>query len=293
MYAIKYSLIVLLAVAAYAQAGGAASVVAQKSKVKRFTYSYATEMTFMNECTQGANQEVCYCVFDKIKQQYSEADYWKLENDLKNDVKHPEYLSFLTIAVDECDSEYAEKQNENDKFVADIDRVLKEVAGLQTTDKTVLGGRRGKTDGGLYDDYTESSYDGAGDGLAPLFVGGGGGISTKAKGNIKTPSAQDLDIKSNKASRTSGDIMKVVRQRTPGLRHIYNNYLKKKPGFWGRIALKFTIAPNGEVISISVTSSTTGYGEFDAAIKGAVQNWTFSKVKEGNTTVTIPFTFSE
>jgi TonB family protein len=293
MYAIKYSLIVLLAVAAYAQAGGAASVVAQKSKVKRFTYSYATEMTFMNECTQGANQEVCYCVFGKIKQQYSEADYWKLENDLKNDVKHPEYLSFLTIAVDECDSEYAEKQNENDKFVADIDRVLKEVAGLQTTDKTVLGGRRGKTDGGFNEGYAEGGDGGIGDGLSDLFGGGGGGISTKAKGDIKIPSARDIDIKTGSGSRSAADIMKVVRQRTPGLRHIYNKFSKEKPGFQGKVILKFTIAPGGEIISISIASSTTGFGKFDAAIKSAVGNWTFSRVKEGNTTVTIPFTFAE
>jgi len=277
----------------YAQAGGAASVVAQKSKVKRFTYSHTTEMTFMNECTQKANQDVCFCVFGKIKQQYSEADYWKLENDLKNNVKLPEYLSFLTTAVDECDSEYADKQNENDIILADIDRILKEVAGLQTTDKTVLEGHYSKADGGLYDGYAKSSHDGAGDGLAPLFVSGGGGIATKAKGHIKTPSARDIDISAGGGSRSAADIMQVVRQRTPGLRHIYNKFLKEKPGFQGRIALEFTIAPNGEVISISVTSSTTGYGEFDAAIKGAVNRWTFRKVKEGTTTVTIPFSFSE
>ena len=87
--------------------------------------------------------------------------------------------------------------------------------------------------------------------------------------------------------------MKVVRQRTPGLRHIYNKFLKKKPGFQGKVTLKFTIAPGGEVVSIAVVSSTTGYTEFDSEIKGAVGRWTFSKVKSGNTTVTIPFTFSE
>jgi TonB family protein len=84
-----------------------------------------------------------------------------------------------------------------------------------------------------------------------------------------------------------------VRQRTPGLRHIYNKFLKKKPGFQGKVTLKFTIAPGGEIISISIASSTTGYGEFDGEIKGAVSRWKFSKVKSGNTTVTIPFTFSE
>ena len=181
----------------------------------------------------------------------------------------------------------------NQKFTKDIDKVLKDVAGLQTTGKTVLGGRRGKADGGFNEGYAEGGAGGIGDGLAGLFGGGGGGISTKAKGNIKTPSARDIDMGAGGGSRSAADIMKVVRQRTPGLRHIYNKFLKKKPGFQGKVTLKFTIAPGGEVISISMASSTTGYGEFDAQIKNAVGNWTFSKVKSGNTTVTIPFTFSE
>ena len=181
----------------------------------------------------------------------------------------------------------------NQKFTKDIDKVLKDVAGLQTTGKTVLGGRRGKADGGFNEGYAEGGAGGIGDGLAGLFGGGGGGISTKAKGNIKTPSARDIDMGAGGGSRSAADIMKVVRQRTPGLRHIYNKFLKKKPGFQGKVTLKFTIAPGGEVISISIASSTTGYGEFDAQIKNAVGNWTFSKVKSGNTTVTIPFTFSE
>ena len=59
----------LLGFATFTYAGGTASVVAQKSKTKEFSYSYETEMLFMNECTQGANQRVCHCVFSKIKQQ--------------------------------------------------------------------------------------------------------------------------------------------------------------------------------------------------------------------------------
>ena len=181
----------------------------------------------------------------------------------------------------------------NQKFSKDIDKVLKDVAGLQTTGKTVLGGRRGKADGGFNEGYAEGGSGGIGDGLAGLLGGGGGGIATKAKGSIKTPSERDIDMGAGGGSRSAADIMKVVRQRTPGLRHIYNKFLKKKPGFQGKVTLKFTIAPGGEVISIAIASSTTGYGEFDAQIKNAVGNWTFSKVKSGNTTVTIPFTFSE
>ena len=181
----------------------------------------------------------------------------------------------------------------NQKFSKDIDKVLKDVAGLQTTGKTVLGGRRGKADGGFNEGYAEGGSGGIGDGLAGLLGGGGGGIATKAKGSIRTPSERDIDMGAGGGSRSAADIMKVVRQRTPGLRHIYNKFLKKKPGFQGKVTLKLTIAPGGEIISISIASSTTGYGEFDGEVKTAVSRWKFSKVKSGNTTVTIPFTFSE
>jgi TonB family protein len=181
----------------------------------------------------------------------------------------------------------------NQKFTKDIDKVLKDVAGLQTTGKTVLGGRRGKANGGFNEGYAEGGSGGIGDGLAGLLGGGGGGIATKAKGSIKTPSMRDIDMGAGGGSRSAADIMKVVRQRTPGLRHIYNKCLKKKPGFQGKVTLRFTIAPGGEIISISTVSSTTGFAEFDSEVKNAVSRWTFSKVKSGNTTVTIPFTFSE
>ncbi|MCQ2097510.1 MAG: TonB family protein [Fibrobacter sp.] len=150
----------------------------------------------------------------------------------------------------------------NQKFSKDIDKVLKEVAGLQTSGKTVLGGDSG-------------------------------GISTKAKGSFRTPSEHDISMSGGDGSRNKADIMKVIKQRTPGLRHTYNKFLKKKPGFAGKVTLKLTIAPSGEIISISIASSTTGYTEFDNEIKTAVSRWKFSPVQSGNTTVTIPFSFEE
>ena len=130
-------------------------------------------------------------------------------------------------------------------------------------------------------------------GLAGLLGGGSGGNSTKAKGSIRTPSERDISMSGGDGYRSKADIMKVIKQRTPGLRHIYNKFLKKKPGFAGKVTLKFTIAPGGEIISIAIASSTTGFDEFDNEIKSAVSRWKFGTVKSGNTTVTLPFTFSE
>lgn len=179
------------------------------------------------------------------------------------------------------------------KFAKDIDKVLKNVAGLQTSGKTELGGRRGKADGAFNDGYAEGGSGGIGDMLGGLMGGGGGAISTKAKGSIKAPSERDIDMGSGGGSRSAAEIMAVVRSRTPGLRHIYNKHLKLRPGFSGKVTLKFTIAPGGDVISISVASSSTGYDEFDSEIKDAVSRWRWKAIKSGNVTVSIPFTFSE
>jgi TonB family protein len=129
--------------------------------------------------------------------------------------------------------------------------------------------------------------------LGGLMGGGGGAIGTSTKGRIKPPSARDIDMGSGGGSRSASEIMKVVRARTPGLRHVYNKFLKKKPGFSGKVTLRFTISPGGKIVKISVAGSSTGYGEFDNAIKSKVKRWKFKKIKSGNTTVTIPFTFTE
>ncbi len=178
-------------------------------------------------------------------------------------------------------------------FAKDIDKVLKNTNGLQVTGKTKIGEVRGKVNGGFNEGLFAGGSGGIGNDISSLIGGPVGAISTKSMGNAKAPGENEIEWGSGPASRSATDIMKVVRQRTPGLRHVYNKYLKKKPGFQGKVTLKFTIAPGGEIISIALVSSTTGYGEFDSEIKNSVGRWKFSKVKSGNTTVTIPFTFSE
>ena len=179
-------------------------------------------------------------------------------------------------------------------FAKDIDKVLKRTNGLQTTGKTRLGERAGKVNGAFNEGVAEGGGGGLGNAMGNLFGGSGGAINTKSlKGNMKTPDVRDIDVGSGPGSRSAADIMKIVRQRTPGLRHIYSKHLKKNPGFEGKVTLKFTIAPGGEIINIAIVSSTTGYAAFDNDIRNMVGSWTFSKIKSGNTVVTVPFTFTE
>jgi TonB family protein len=196
------------------------------------------------------------------------------------------------------------------------DPAKNDLASQQTaeiTDKDELGSRRGSaTDGfnflptgtftqsfsdyatgGFNAGYAEGCSGGIGDMLGSLMGGSAGCIGTKAKGSLKAPSARDIDMGSGDGSRSKQEIMQVVNARMPGLRNIYNKYLKLKPDFSGKVVLKFTIAPGGDIISIAIVSSTTDYSDFDNAVKSMVATWKWKVIKSGNTTPTIPFNFTE
>jgi len=95
--------------------------------------------------------------------------------------------------------------------------------------------------------------------------------------------------------RSKVDIMQVVNACMYTLKKVYNDYLEEKPGLTGKVTLKFTIVPKGDITSISIVSSTTGYPVFDEAIKNEVAKWKWKiiAIEGGNVTPTIPFNFTE
>ena len=110
----------------------------------------------------------------------------------------------------------------------------------------------------------------------------------KTSGWVKFLWTKDVKVR---GSRSAEDVAEIMRQRSPGLKHIYNKFLKKKPGFEGRVVLRLEIASSGEVLHTAVAYSSTGYEEFDNAIRDYVGQMTFGEVESGSTKVTIPFTF--
>jgi TonB family protein len=117
------------------------------------------------------------------------------------------------------------------------------------------------------------------------------GISGEVNGGY--PHLLLFNADSSKVARSKEEIMQVVNTNMSSLRKIYNKYLEQKPGFGGKIIIKFTINPSGDIISINIVSSETGYPDFDNAIKDAIITWKWKAIKSGNTTPTIPFNFSE
>lgn len=97
----------LLLTAAVAYAGGAAALAAKKSNSKGYTFTPATQYAFMTDCGKDANRQVCGCVLAKLQMQYSEKAYLQMDGDLQKGIENPDFVKFITEAVEGCDSLYA------------------------------------------------------------------------------------------------------------------------------------------------------------------------------------------
>jgi TonB family protein len=184
----------------------------------------------------------------------------------------------------------------NQKFAKDLDKVMNSVSGLTKTGQTRLGARRGKVDGGWNEGYAVGGSGGVDDLLGGLWGGDAGPLGVKAKGGLglKAPRASDIDMGQESGQRSTESILRVIRQHTPGLRHTYNKHLKTNPGFKGKVTLKFSIAPSGSIVELTIVGTTTGVPEFDQEIRNKVKSWRFEPIKgKANDVVTVPFTFSE
>lgn len=127
----------------------------------------------------------------------------------------------------------------------------------------------------------------------------------KSNGAVSAPTDDELKLV-NGAEHDKAPILKVIRQRTPGLRHIYNKHLKKnrvkaclknnhddiKPDFNGMIVFKLNVNADGSVQKAEIQSSNTGNKDFDDEVKRALSHWKFPKLKSSEV-VTFPITFFE
>jgi TonB family protein len=94
--------------------------------------------------------------------------------------------------------------------------------------------------------------------------------------------------------RSTASILAVVKSRSPGLRHLYNQHLRQYPGLQGKVSVRFAIDARGLVVSAALEGSTTGYAVFDQAILQAVKSWRFEPVRHlGVEEVLVPLQFSE
>ena len=130
-------------------------------------------------------------------------------------------------------------------------------------------------------------------------------IIRKPNGAVSAPTSDEM--KSAGGDEHDKDsILKDIRQRTPGLRHIYNKHLKKNrakaylknnqdnvnPNFNGMIVFKLNVNADGSAQKVEIQSSNTGNKDFDDDVKRALNRWKYPKLKSSEV-VTFPITFFE
>jgi TonB family protein len=213
---------------------------------------------------------------------------------VKNPVKVAGTMVQKLIVANSNRSDYGAYELIN-KTLKNLDQnKLEQVAVLTRTGETRLAGRLGKQSNAFNEGYY---VDGTGDGKDNDFTLPSPDIERIPSRVPKGPGLgkiTEIEVQNGEMARSSASILAVVRSHSPGLRHIYNTYLRKFPGMQGKVTLRFAIAPSGQVVDVGVAASSTEVPDFDNQILAQVMAWRFERVKSiGNDIVTVPFNFSE
>ena len=177
----------------------------------------------------------------------------------------------------------------------DLDK-LTELPVLKRTPHSGIGGRRGKEGHEFNLEYYEDGEggDGGREPVMPHWERPEGPAATRPGRLPPGPRITSIEYAQESNARSTESILAVIKSHSPGLRHVYNGFLKQRPGLAGKIQLRFAIAPGGDIVEMAVASSTTAAPDFDAAVAAQIRSWRFEAVKgPGNDQVTVPFTFSE
>jgi hypothetical protein len=119
-------------------------------------------------------------------------------------------------------------------------------------------------------------------------------IDSSLNRSVINASAKKSKKADSSSTRKVSEMMEVVKRETPKLRKIYNQYLKKRT-FVGKIYVEMLISADGSVLTVFPKKFETDYEvppEFVEEICIKISSWKFAKIKQGNTTVTIPFSFT-
>lgn len=131
---------------------------------------------------------------------------------------------------------------------------------------------------------------GRGNREGPVRVGTNGtgmAVRTAPPRLVARPAAVDLE--DNAGSRSAESILRVIRAHVGGFRYTYEKFLKENPAIGGKISLKFTIGPSGDIVAIEIANSNTGIAALDQEIKDKARRMKFDAIEKGNVTVTYAF----
>ena len=153
------------------------------------------------------------------------------------------------------------------------------LAGRSTTMvEGVIGGGGG---GGAGGGGARGRGDGTGSG-----VGGYGGNGTGAG-----PGGTATRGGGGKASRSIEDVRLVFERNKGSIYAIYNRALREEPGLQGKVVLKLTIAPEGNVVDVRIESSDLKTPELEAKLLARIRQFDFGAKDVNQMIVSYPVDF--
>lgn len=120
-------------------------------------------------------------------------------------------------------------------------------------------------------------------------INGHGPVGVPTRGIVRAPKPTDVELGGEVGSRSPESILRVIRTHVGGFRYTYEKALKERPDLGGKISLRFTISPSGDITAIEVVSSSTGDANLDERIKEQAKRMKFDQIDRGNVTVSYAF----
>jgi outer membrane biosynthesis protein TonB len=146
------------------------------------------------------------------------------------------------------------------------------LAGRATTMvEGMIGGGGGGGAGGGGGSRTGTGVGGGGGG------GGAGGTATKGDGG--------------KASRAIEDVRLVFERNKGSIYAIYNRALREEPGLQGKVVLKLTIAPSGQVTALTIVSSELKKPDIEDKLLARIKTFDFGAKDVNVMVVNYPLDF--
>lgn len=128
-------------------------------------------------------------------------------------------------------------------------------------------------------------------GLALFRRGGEAPITARHAAPGSLFASDDGEITQGRRSTLSPDLIQgAVRPHMGEVRFCFQKAQQHNPSLEGRVFVRFTVTPDGQVATSDVESSTIDHPAVEKCLTSAVRRWTFPKPSGGGTaTVSWPF----
>ena len=156
------------------------------------------------------------------------------------------------------------------------------LAGRSTTMvEGVIGGGGG---GGAGGGGARGRGDGTGSGIGGSGGNGTGSVPGGAGGNVAKGGG-------GKASRSIEDVRLVFERNKGSIYAIYNRALREEPGLQGKVVLKLSISPEGQVTEVRIESSDLKAPELEAKLLARIRQFDFGAKDVNQMIVSYPVDF--